>query len=228
MPLDQVGPPENATSPCATCDGPIVEPAVVRLESHGKWSLVKPPVLTVHLVALFRDPCIRRRRGVKVVLDLHESDGHLIAGRRCWVRKFVDALCGLPSGLIVALDNGVRCDCPTKLGIAEYQRRAVACHARTAEWFSRLQHPHGGKPGIVICNRDLAHALAKFHLITRRDGASWSVSKRFVDSVGDEIAYLDTTAVVLAHPMNVLYRPCYEPAIQASLPKLIALAGTVP
>ena len=76
----------------------------------------------VHIAALFRDPGIRDERPVEVVLDLRlGEDRCLKAGENCWVSSFLEALQGLPAGLAVALDNGVRCPTPTAVGLEVYK-----------------------------------------------------------------------------------------------------------
>lgn len=63
------------------------------------------------------------------VLDLRvTADGPVTAGAQCRVAPFLDALAGLPPGLTVALQNGVRFACPKAPGIAEYLARASRYH----------------------------------------------------------------------------------------------------
>ena len=102
-------------SRCPGCDGPwAAAPAGVRLREQGQWIRV-PDDTPVHAALLFRDPGIRSGRRISTVLDLREQHGELIAGYACWVGSWLDALGELPTGLTVALDNGVRCPCPTEL-----------------------------------------------------------------------------------------------------------------
>jgi hypothetical protein len=198
---------------CTECPAwslPAVCPAVVQLAGDGEtWMLVDEGT-PVHIAALFRDPGIADERPVKVVLDLHlGQDGRLEAGRRCWVGEFLGALQGLPVGITVALDNGVRCPTPTKEGFEVYKKRAKHCHGRSGQWFSTLQHPDGKAPGIAICDKDLACSLAELGLLQNCSGGAWREPARFVDAVGDEVTYRVTyrgvnavvNAVVLAHPV---------------------------
>src|SRR5258708_4271192 len=101
--------------------------AIVQLSADGAtWKLQRMSA-PVHLVALFRDPAIRDGRPVPTVLDLlTRRDGSLKAGRSCWVRPFLEALRGLPAGITIALDNGVRCPCSITLGTEVYQKRVRA------------------------------------------------------------------------------------------------------
>lgn len=191
--------------PCSECPAwslPVACPAVVQLAGDGEsWMLLEEGT-PVHIAALFRDPGIADERPVKVVLDLYlGQDGHLKAGRRCWVDKFLGALRGLPAGITVALDNGVRCPTPTKEGFEVYKERAEHCHRRSERWFSALRHPDGGAPGIAICDKDLACSLAELGLLRNRNGGVWRKPARFVDAVGDKVTYLGVNAVILAHPV---------------------------
>ena len=186
---------------CSAWSLPVAYPAIVQLTEDSQNWKYREKGTSVHIAALFRDPGISDRRTVEVVLDLHcGRDGYLYAGKRCWVGNFLEELQGLPAGITVALDNGVRCPTPTKEGYAVYNERARQCHERTVRWFSELQHPCGGSPNIVICDKDLACSLAELGLLRNRNGEIWHKPARFVDAVGDEVTYLGVKAVILAHP----------------------------
>jgi hypothetical protein len=208
-------------------------PAIVQLQDDGtKWVLRKPGT-PVHLAVLFRDPEVRsQQRVVKTVLDLRISQqGNLIAGKNCWVDKFLEVLAGLPVGLTVALDNGVRCPCGTKRGFETYFERARYCHMQTVNWFSTLQHPDGNSPSIVICDKDLAQSLSILGLLHYRNGNVWQKPRMFVEAVGDEVTYLDSDAIILAHPIVVrnklLYRRVFiEKELVQKLTQLSRIATT--
>jgi hypothetical protein len=206
---------------------------VVRLAGDGEtWNLVDG-ITPVHLAAFFRDPGIDNERPVEVVLDLHlGKDGHLRAGSRCWVRRFLQALQGLPPGITVALDNGVRCRTPQKeYCFMVYQERAKHCHRRSDQWFSTLRHPDGGSPGIAICDKDLACSLAQLGLLQTLSGEAWRMPKRFVDAVGDEVTYLGVASIILAHPAvfqyhSVQYHQAFaDKGIVSSLAHLARMDG---
>lgn len=186
-------------------------PAIVRLSGDGaSWSL-QPSGTPVHLAVLFRDPAIRDGRSVPTVLDLRlRSNESLVTGRSCWARQFLSSLPGLPLGITIALDNGVRCPCPRKLKFAEYHQRASKCHEATATWHASLRHPDGTLPGIVLCDRHLAISLAKLRILTNRDGSTWRCRSRFIDSVGDEVTYLGADTLIAAHPVVLLRKPAYR------------------
>lgn len=219
---------------CTECSAwalPATRPAVVQLEPDGKsWMLVDEGT-PVHIAALFRDPGIRDKRPVEVVLDLHlGEDRCLRAGENCWVGRFLRALQGLPAGIIVALDNGVRCPTPTKVGPEVYKERAKHCHLRSRQWFSKLQSPDGEAPGIAICDKALACSLAELGLLRDRSGGPWREPERFVDSVGDEVTYMGVRAVILAHPVvlsrHAVYRQAFAArGIVSSLIQLARLGG---
>lgn len=192
----------ESCSECPARSLPVARPAVVQLTGAGETWMLLEEGTPVHIAALFRDPGIADERLVKVVLDLHLGrNGHLKAGRRCWVDKFLEALRGLPVGITVALDNGVRCPTPTNEGFQAYKERAKHCHGQSEQWFSALQHPNGGAPGIAICDKDLACSLAELGLLRNRNGEAWRKPTRFVDAVGDQVTYLGVNAVILAHPV---------------------------
>jgi hypothetical protein len=175
--------------------------AIVRRE--GSWNVWtrQPPGTAVHLAALFRDPGIADGRPVKTVLDLRIGpNGELGAGKHCWVQAFLEALSGLPQGLTVALDNGVRCPTPKQAGSDAYYDRAAYCHERTKQWLQSLPHPNGGRPALALCDKDLACGLAKLGVLTRPDGTPWHPPGRFVDAVGENLRYLGLETIVLAHP----------------------------
>lgn len=191
---------------CSAWSLPVAHPAIVQLTEDSQNWRCREKGTPVHIAALFRDPGIAAKRPVKVVLDLHCRDGHLYAGENCWVRAFLEALRGLPAGITVALDNGVRCPTPTKEGYAVFWERARHCHERTVQWFSELQHPCGGSPNIVLCDKDLAYSLAELGQLRYRNGEIWRKPTRFVDAVGDEVSYLGVKAVILAHPSQFYLR----------------------
>jgi len=187
---------------CSAWSLPVARPAVVQLADDGETWMLLDEGTPIHIAALFRDPGIADERPVEVVLDLHlGQDGRPKAGRRCWVDKFLGALQGLPAGITVALDNGVRCPNPTKAGFKVYKERAKYCHGWTERWFSTLQHPDGGAPCIAICDKDLACSLSELGLLRNCIGGAWRKPTRFVDAVGDEVTYLGVNAVILAHPV---------------------------
>jgi len=162
----------------------------------------------VHLVAFFRDPGIVDNRCVEVVLDLHVGeDNTLRAGRNCWVKHFLETLHGLPSGITVAVDNGVRCPTPQRCGLNVYNERSQYCNSITKKWISTLKHPMGGSPGIAICDKDLACSLASSGWLHYRNGGQWICPEPFVNAVGDEVKYHENNAIILAHP--VLFSRCH-------------------
>jgi len=186
---------------------PAAKPAIVRLEkSPSSWSL-QPEGTPTHLAALFRDPGIANERIVSVVLDRASGpDGILKAGSDCWVRGFLKELSGLPRGLTVALDNGVRCPCPRKLGFHVYYGRVACCTAKTEHWLDSLKHPDGGKPGVLLCDKDLASCFGRMGLLTREDGSFWRSPSPFVSGVGSQLSLFGQNApafstMILAHPV---------------------------
>jgi hypothetical protein len=199
---------DESCTECSAWSLPIARPAVVQLADDGETWMLLGEDTPVHIAVLFRDPGIADERRVEVVLDLHlGQDGRLRAGRRCWVDKFLGALQGLPAGIVVALDNGVRCPTPTKEDFEVYKERAKHCHGRSERWFATLQHPDGGAPGIAICDKNLVCSLAESGQLRDRNGGAWRKTTRFVDAVGDEVTYLGVNAVILAHP--VVFRRRY-------------------
>ncbi len=206
--------PVTQTHNCSSCSvaeiSPAAAPAIVQLSIDGTAWTLQPGTVPVHLLALFRDPAIQQGRSVPVVLDLSvREDGRLTAGRACWVRTFLDALGAFPGGMTIAIDNGVRCPCAIQLGESTYRSRAQACHAKTNDWHAALMHPDGKPPGIVICDKDLACALAHAGLLLRRDGAPWKCPARFVDAVGEPVTYLGVDALIGAHPVVVQRHRAY-------------------
>jgi len=199
--------------------------AVVRKVGATSWTLL-PDDSPVHLAALFRDPGIRDDRDVPLVLDLRPESNPLRAGERCWVRRFVALMEALPNGIQIALDNGVRCRCPQSQGYQEYEKRVLNCHERTAQWFAKLKHLNGGKPGVVICDQDLCNALAAWGLMKRQNGQKWIPPRTFVKRVGAGIEYLGVNGLVLAHPSNLNYahRVRYRKALMGAIPAVISLA----
>ena len=114
-----------------------------------------------------------------------------------------------------------------KKGYSEYQRRVLTCHERTAQWFSDLKHLDGGKPGIVICDRDLSNALGALGLMSRQHGQKWTPPRAFVSRVGVAIEYLGVNGLVLAHPSILNYdahSEKYTKAITDAIPAIISLA----
>jgi len=167
------------------------------------WAFVSPDQ-PVHLVALFRDPGIRDKRSVPTVLDLrNENDGHVRAGTNCWVGPMLRSLGNLPRGLRVALDNGVRCPCPRTAGCSEYRERVTHCLSATAPWLENLRHPDGGSPGVLVCNKDLAGALAGLGRLTWDDGSAWRLPPRFIDAIGQQVRCFGRPALVCPHPINL-------------------------
>jgi len=200
---------------CPSCPAaaPAATSAIVRLEPDAATWTLQPEGTPVHLLALFRDPAIVDGRAVQTVLDLRvRGDGRLIAGQRCWVGTFLRALEGIPPGITIALDNGVRCPCAKAEGPLEFRRRAACCHLATAAWHSRLRHPDGQPPGIAVCDKDLAEALADSGTLRHRDGTAWRCPSRFLDAVGAEVKYLDIESLILAHPAVLQWQEVYRQA----------------
>jgi hypothetical protein len=95
------------------------------------------------------------------------------------------------------------------------------------QWFSELQHPCGGSPNIVICDKDLACSLAGLWLLRDRDGEIWHKPRNFIDAVGDEVTYMGVKAVILAHPSMFLpYRRYAGRYHQAFVEKKVVSALT--
>ena len=202
---------------CSAYSLQVTYPAIVQLAVDGKNWIYREKGTPVHLAALFRDPGIVDNRPVKTVLDLHcGQDGYLYAGKHCWVGKFLEALQGLPVGITVALDNGVRCPTPARDGYTIYSEHVRHCHEPTVRWFTELQHPCGGSPNIAICDKDLACSLAQLGQLRYRNGEIWRESKRFIEAVGDEVTYMGVKGVILAHPSIFLLRwkSCYRQAFE--------------
>lgn len=81
----------------------VAEPASVECSGNVlTWRFVSPDA-PVHLAALFRDPGIQHTRSVSTVLDLCPTDnGHVRAGRQCWLGPVLRSLDDLPRGLRLA------------------------------------------------------------------------------------------------------------------------------
>jgi hypothetical protein len=177
------------------------EPAVVECIDDQSWTLASRGE-AVHLVALFRDPGIQDRRSIPTVLDLRLDDkGHLRAGRNCWVGPMLRSLGALPRGLHVALDNGVRCPCPKK--DCDYHERVTHCLSATRSWLEKLRHPDGGYPGVLVCDKDLAHALASLGQLTNGDGSVWHIPSPFVAAIGQSVHCFCRPALICPHPAVV-------------------------
>lgn len=216
--------------PCKGCDASVATwPAIVEKVSATEWRLV-PGGNPVHLAALFRDPGIRDDRVVPFVLDIRPGTRPLRAGQECWVRPFLEALRRLPEGVRIALDNGVRCRRPIRgdENRTDYEVRARRCHKESVLWFGQLVHPDGGRPGIAVCDKDLANSLGRAGLLTLADGSPFVPSDPFVDRVGTAVRYLDVDAIILAHPAVILagrpFRLRYLAAIEAAVGRLAILA----
>lgn len=202
---------ENRSPNCCECPVQSIQlaakPAIVRLSKDGRTWLWQESNVSVHLVALFRDPGIKDGRTVEYVLDLRsKQDNSVQAGINCWVKNFLNEMPGLPPGLTVALDNGVRCRCPVSLGPNVYEQRASFCHRKTEAWFGQLRHPDGGKPGIVLCDKDLTYSLKRLSLLLQPQGRRWDLPRQFLDLIGSAVVYLGADAVVLAHPVMFTQR----------------------
>src|SRR5271154_5005244 len=191
------------------CDGcpagtTVVAAAPAAVECAGDvltWTSI-PPNEPVHLVALFRDPGIKdNNRSIQTVLDLQHKDGHVRAGSNCWVGRLLRSLGALPRGLRVALDNGVRCPCPKTAGYIEYRDRVIHCLSATAPWLENLRHPDGGSPGVLVCDNDLAGALAESGRLTRADGSAWLLPRRFIDAIGQPVRCFGRNALICPHPI---------------------------
>ena len=222
--------PAGLAPPCEGCSArDATWPAIVEKVSGTEWKLA-PDGNTVHLAALFRDPGISDDRHVPVVLDIRPDTRPLRAGRDCWLGPFLEALRELPEGIRVALDNGVRCRRPIRGDEqrTDYEARARRCHEETVLWFRRLVHPDGGRPGIAVCDKDLANSLGRAGHLTLADGSPFVPSGRFVDRVGTAVRYLEADAIILAHPALVLpdrvHRSRYLAAIKAAVEGLVILA----
>jgi hypothetical protein len=210
--------------PCPSCPAAYAAaPATIRHGGNGAWRLM-PNNTPAHLLTLFRDPQIRDGRRVDVVLDL------ALSSTTCrtppWVGNFIRALAELPVGLVVALDNGVRCPCGKTLGRSTYFARANVCLGRTRTCLADLRHPDSGRPGVVICDRDLADALAAVGTLALGTGAPWTSPDPWITAVGSEVTFLGEPALVLAHPVVLQRQRAYRDAVTAAVPKLVALART--
>lgn len=208
--------------PCPGCPAAYAAaPATIRHRGSGAWRRL-PDNTPVHLLALFRDPQIQDGRRVDVVLDLPLTSATCHTPR--WLGDFLRALAELPVGLVVALDNGVRCPCGKTAGRATYFARANVCLGRTRTCLAALRHPDGGRPGVVICDRDLTDALAAAGTLALGTGAPWVSPDPWITAVGSEVTLLGEPALVLAHPVVLQRQRAYRDAVTAAVPKLVALA----
>lgn len=210
-------------APCHGCplQSWTAAPARVVHRGNGKWDRAADDA-DVHLAALFRDPQVQAGRQIEIVLDLPADRSACRAG--AWLQRFTTALAALPIGLVVAIDNGVRCPCGTALGPKAYEQRVGQCLPRTREWLASLKHPDGGRPGVVICDRTLTNALAKSGDLRMRNRSPWNSPKRWIDAVGKEIAILGHDGVVVAHPVVVQRIAAYRSVVSEAIPKLTLLA----
>lgn len=202
-----------------------------RRSAVGNSWVVQPTGTAVHVVALFRDPAIHDKRTVSTVLDLFVGQrGEFFAGRTCWMRAFLEALDGLPTGFTAALDNGVRCPTANTLGFDIYLERSKSCHLKTAAWHASLKHPDGNAPGVVICDRDLAKSLSQLGFLLSDDGTPWECPRRFLDCVGEQVRYLGVEALIAAHPVVLQRRPDYRQVFQDRrlIDRVLALAKIEP
>src|ERR1044071_6978200 len=187
-----------AIDPCPGCPAAYAAaPATVRHDGKGAWRRM-PDNTPAHLLALFRDPQIQDGRRVDVVLDLALTSATCRTPR--WLDDFLRALAELPVGLVVALDNGVRCPCGKTLGRSTYFARANVCLGRTRTCLAALRHPDGGHPGVVICDRDLADALAAAGTLALGTGAPWTSPDPWITAVGSAVTFLGDPPPLPAHP----------------------------
>lgn len=205
--------------PC--CDGcpagkadVVAQPASVECSGNVlTWRFVSPDA-PVHLAALFRDPGIQDTRSVSTVLDLCPTEnGHVRAGRQCWLGPMLRSLDDLPRGLRLALDNGVRCPCPTRT--CRYSERVTHCLNATRSWLQSLRHPDGGSPALLVCDRDLARSFAFLGLLVREDGSTWEAPRPFVNAIGERVRCFDRPALICPHPMVVSRHPRYRDRMKA-------------
>jgi hypothetical protein len=54
---------------------------------------------------------------------------------------------------------------------------------------------------VLVCDRDLACALAKLGLLRRADGSAWLPQRRFVDGIGERVRCFDRPALICPHPV---------------------------
>ncbi|HEX3035884.1 MAG TPA: hypothetical protein VHT73_12285 [Thermodesulfobacteriota bacterium] len=196
-------------------------PITIQHQGNGIW--IKAPSETpIHLAALFRKPEIRSGRIVNTVLDLACVNGQLRHPKVCWTRMFVQILRDLPSGLTVALDNGVRCPFGTSRKIKEFNRRAELCHNRTVDWLQTLAPD---PPPVLFCDKSVCVAYAQQKGLTHSDGTEWTEPKKFLDAVGEEVLFHGRPALILAHPRVVQMKVQYRDALRAAIPKIRRLAG---
>lgn len=201
--------------------------ATVVYDGNGIWHLV-PEGSPVHLVALFRDPGIEDNREVQTVLDLHEVDGRLRAGKSCWLDRMVEALYDLPVGISLALHNGVDIPCPKPDGMSRYARLLKEQLPERLAWIRRRRRPDNAQAGVLVCDRDLARALSGLGKLQTNTGA-WTEPRRFVEAVGTEIIFDGIRGMILAHPAVLRWRPdTYIPAVTGAIPKMLRLAGLNP
>src|SRR5690606_18750870 len=107
----------------------------------------------VHLIALFREPGIAKTRRIEHVLDIHQEDGVLRAGKNCWVSKILQCLADLPSGLGIALHNGVDVPLPKKRGFDAFRAKAKEQWSDRKAWIKTQVHPDGRPPHLLLCDR---------------------------------------------------------------------------
>jgi hypothetical protein len=201
-------------SKCPVPGTPVAESASVeRTTDDFTWRLMSPQE-PVHLAVLFRDPAIKAGRPVPRVLDLKQVDGRLIAGSKCWVRDFLRSVGPFPEGFRAALDNGVRCPCPTSS--PDYRARVRVCWAQTRLWLGGLRHFDGGPPGVVICDRSLADALSHMGVLSSSNSSPWRCPAPFIRAVGQFVICLGRKALIGPHPIMVTRSKAYREALAES------------
>jgi hypothetical protein len=211
-----------AIAPCVGCpESWAAGPARIEHQGNGAWIRAADDA-AVHLAALFRDPQVQDGRPIDVVLDL-TADRTKCPDRR-WLWQLRQALASLPTGLVAAIDNGVRCPCGVGQGPKAYAERVALCLEQTRTWLASLKHPNGGRPGVVLCDRTLTNTLAESGQLAMRDGTKWASPTRWLDAVGREITVLGHDGLVLAHPVVVQRIRAYRTVVSESVSLLGALA----
>ncbi|MCZ6690218.1 MAG: hypothetical protein O7H41_11480 [Planctomycetota bacterium] len=212
---------------CPGC--PVVgfaRPAILTHRDRGNWVEAAFDA-EVNLVALFRDPGIHRKRHVQNVLDLVFSDDRGVRNQtHCWTDRFVQALGGLPGGLTVALENGVRCACPKHLGLDAYRHRLERCWPHTLSWLRSLPSNHERIP-LVLCDKDLIEGLASMGSLKLRSGEPWQSPRPFWKAVGRFVRVEGGAAIVLAHPIVVRRYPgAYTEVVRKAVSSIKKLGST--
>lgn len=198
---------------------------IIQHYSPGKWSIA-PSGKRPHIIALFRDPGIQTGRDIETVLDLIVTEDGFVKNRRhCWTAAFVNCFKSLPLGFTVALENGVRCPCPQKLGIPVYIERLRNCFPLTQALMCKWEE-NNQTPPIAVCDKDLSIALSKLGILTSVTGDFWEPMERFIESVGSSIQINNHAALILAHPIVVSRKRLeYEPALKSAVQNLVSISN---